>query len=192
MAKQTYLQLVNRVLKRITQPEIVSGVSSATGQGKIIAEMINEAQIELWTETTNWHTLYKQRIFNTVAYTAATLTFNDADPDTITDSANGLGNFQDGQTVIISGSASNDRVVVINTAAAGTLTLQASDSLTAEAAGASVTLLAVTYPLATDHGRTIDLVDMDNDRILHEDTGKSFDEYDPDMNQKILAELREV
>ena len=182
MAKQTYLQLVNRVLKRITQSELTSGVSSATGQAKIISELINEAQVELWTETTNWHTLYTQRIFNTATYTAATLTFNDANPDTITDSGSGMGNFEDGQTIIVSGSASNDGVYVINTAAAGTLTLQSSDSLTAEAAGETVTISAVTYPLASDHGRTIGLIDLDNDRLLIEDVGRAFDESDPDMD----------
>jgi len=182
MAKSTYLQLVNKVLKRITQPEIVSGVSSATGQGKIIAEMVNEAQIELWTDTTNWHTLYAQRNFNTVAYTAATISFNDSDPDTIDDSANGLGNFQVGQTITVSGSTSNDGVYVISTAAAGQIVLQAADALTAEVSGDTVTILAVTYPVASDHGRTIDLVDMNNDIILIEDVGRSFDEYDPDMD----------
>ena len=347
MAKSTYLQLVNKVLKRITQPEIVSGVSSATGQGKIIAELINEAQIELWTDTTNWHTLYMQRNFNTVVYTADSISFNNASPATIVDSSSGFGSFQDGQTIAINGSTSNSGSYVIDTVAAGTLTLQSTDTLTDEEegttnllsenqasvetdttgfdsvngstilrdvteawygsaslevttpgsiisegatilsldaiastvysysfhvkgpigatmnlriverdsgdvfvaeqlksfvctgawqnvfdthtnsatgvkiriqvvtrlsaqaivfywdglqieqkgavttwqnpgdgprAGATVAINAVTYPLASDHGRTIDLVDMDNDIILTEDVGRSFDEYDPDMD----------
>lgn len=182
MAKLTYLQLVNRVLKRITQPELTSGVSTATGHAKIIAEMINEAQIELWTDTTNWHTLYTQRNFNTLAYTAATISFSDSNPDTIDDSANGLGSFQNGQTIKVSGSTSNDGIYVIATAAAGSLTLQTADALTAESAGDTVTIHAITYPLASDHGRTIDIVDMNNDIILTEEVGRSFDEYDPDMD----------
>lgn len=347
MAKSTYLQLVNKVLKRITQPEIVSGVSSATGQAKIIAEMINEAQIELWTDTTNWHTLYKQRNFDTVSYTSDTISFNNASPATIVDSSNGFGSFQDGQTIVVNGSTFNNGAYVIETATANTLTLQSADALTDEEegttnlltenqasvetntsgfvghkstetltqdltlfwdgmaslktvtpgsviaegcntapqtavtpsdyvsgsvylqgsgtcylrlrewnsitgfiadtfsplvtltgawqrveasnlfgatgdraqlivavdgtqaatiytdgwqleqkgavttwqnpgdgarAGATVTIHAVTYPLASDHGRTIDLVDMNNDIILVEDVGRSFDEYDPDMD----------
>lgn len=74
--KLTYLQLVNTVLKRITQAEI-STVAGATGQAKIISEMINEAQVELWTETTNWHSLYAERTFSTVANTATYLLAND-------------------------------------------------------------------------------------------------------------------
>lgn len=182
MAKLTYLQLVNRVLKRITQTELSSGVSSATGHAKIIAELINEAQTELWTETINWYSLYKQRVFETVVYTASTIAFNDANPDTITDSASGMGNFENGQTIVVSGSTSNDGTYVINTAAAGTLTLQTADALTAEAAGDSVTIYAVTYPLATDWGRTQHLVDYTNNRILREDAMRSFDEVDPDMD----------
>jgi hypothetical protein len=68
--KSAYLTLVNKVLKRITQPELGSNVSTATGQARIIAELINEAQNELWAETTNWHTLYTTRTFPTVASTA--------------------------------------------------------------------------------------------------------------------------
>jgi hypothetical protein len=99
--------LVNKVLKRLTQPEISSGVSSATGQAKIIAELINEAHNELWTETTNWYTLYTTR---NIAVTA-------------------------------------------NTA---------------------------TYALASAYGRTIDLCDVTNNRILTEDIIRSFDANDPD------------
>jgi hypothetical protein len=65
----TYLQFTNRVLKRITQSEI-SEVTTATGQALIITELINEAQNELWSETTNWYTLYTTRTFATVADTA--------------------------------------------------------------------------------------------------------------------------
>lgn len=63
----TYLELVNKVLKRITQTELSSDVSSAIGHAKIIAELINEAQMELWMETTNWYTLYSTRTISTTA-----------------------------------------------------------------------------------------------------------------------------
>ena len=145
MAQLTYLQLTNRVLQRITQPE-VSTVIGITGQGKLIIEFINQAQNELWTETTNWYTLFKQRNFKTVLYTAATIAFNSASPATITDSANGFGSFQSGMTILVNGStsATNDGTYIVTTAAAGTLTLQTADSLTTQVAGSSVTIYALT------------------------------------------------
>lgn len=182
MAKLTYLELVNRVLKRVTLPEVATVVGSS-GHTKIVSELINEAQNELWTEANNWHSLYTMRTFYTVAYTASTIAFVDSSPDTITDTANGFGSFKDGQTIVVSGSASNDGVYVIYTAAAGTLTLQTSDTLTAEALGDSITIYAVTYPLASDFGRSHSLVDMSNNRILTEDFNRVFDENDPDMSQ---------
>lgn len=69
VGKSSYLNMINAILKRITQPEIAS-VAGATGQARIISELINEAQNELWTETSNWHTLYATRAFSTVASTA--------------------------------------------------------------------------------------------------------------------------
>lgn len=61
---------------------------------------------------------------------------------TITDSANNFLNagFAAGQTLYVNGSASNDRNFTIGSVTAGTITLIMSDTLTAEAAGASVTL----------------------------------------------------
>lgn len=101
----SYLTLVNKVLKRITQPEITS-IATATGQAKIISELINEAQNELWTEANNWYSLYSTRDIATVAGTS-------------------------------------------------------------------------TYALASDWGRTIDLVDVTNDRPLTEDNLRAFNFADP-------------
>jgi hypothetical protein len=184
MAKLTYLQLVNRVLKRITQAEITVGVSSATGQAKIISEFINEAQTELWTESQNWYSLYKQRTITVPVYTASTIAFVDggASPDTITDSANGLAVFSAGQTIVISGSTSNDGVYVITTAAAGTITLQSADALTAESAGASITIHAVTYPVASDWGRSHVLVNVTDNRVMTEDYSRIMLIDDPAMD----------
>lgn len=82
-------------------------------------------------------------------YTASTIAFVDSNPDTITDSANGLGSFRVGDIVIVSGSASNDGQYTIATVAAGTITLKSYDSLTAELAGASVTLRSTGMSLQT-------------------------------------------
>jgi hypothetical protein len=184
MAKLSYLQLVNRVLKRITQSELSSGVSTSTGQAKIISELINEAQNELWTETSNWYSLFKMRTFSLVPYTASTIAFVEggASADTITDTANGFGNFQPGQTIYVSGSTSNDGIYVIGTAVAGTITLQTSDDLTAEVLGDSVTIYPITYPVASDWGRTHHLVDITNNRVLTEEYTRSFDEANPAMD----------
>jgi hypothetical protein len=181
MAKLSYLNLTNRVLKRITQATIAD-VSTATGTALIVTELINEAQNELWTET-QWHSLYKTRVWTTEVYTATTISFADAGPDTIDDSASGMGSFQAGQQIKVSGSTSNDGTYTVSTAAAGQLVLQTADALTTEVAGDSVTITALSYPLATDWGRTIDLVDTTNDRMLTEDVLRRFDEDDPDMDR---------
>lgn len=75
--------------------------------------------------------------------TETTIAFVDSDPDTITDSDNGFidAGFEAG-SITISGSANNngDFTIEREGIAAGTLTLITSDSLTAEGAGATVTL----------------------------------------------------
>jgi hypothetical protein len=81
-------------------------------------------------------------------YTAATIAFNDANPDTITDTANGFGSFTAGMKLQVEGSTSNDGTdaLEVDTAAAGTLTLTTASSVTAEAAGSSVTLVGRSNP----------------------------------------------
>lgn len=101
----TYLQMVNKVLKRVSMPELSSGVSTATGTAKIIAELINEAQNELWTETINWYSLYTTR---------------------------------------------------------------------------DISVTSGTYAHAANYGRTIDLMDVTNNRMLIEDVLRAFDSNDPD------------
>lgn len=80
--------------------------------------------------------------FMTTHYTADTIAFADTDPDTITDSASGFvtAGFEAGQTLIVEGTSNNDGIYIINTVAAGTITLTAAAELTAESAGSSFTL----------------------------------------------------
>lgn len=77
---------------------------------------------------------------------AATIAFNEntASPDTITDSANGflVAGFQPGDSITVSGSASNDGTYVIKTVTAGIITLLAREDLVTEAAGAAVKIVA--------------------------------------------------
>ena len=74
--------------------------------------------------------------------TASTIAFVDSNPDTITDSGNGFltAGFKAEDTIIVSGSASNNINATIASVVAGTITLVASDALTVEAAGATVTI----------------------------------------------------
>lgn len=82
--------------------------------------------------------------FETVVnYTASTIAFVDSNPDTITDTANGFGSFTANMKLQVQGSTSNDGTdhLTVNTAAAGTLTLDSGDAITTEAAGSSITLV---------------------------------------------------
>lgn len=74
---------------------------------------------------------------------AITISFADTDPDTILDSGSGfiLAGFQDGATITVSGSTSNDGTYLIDTVTAGVITLDSGETLSAEAAGDTVTIL---------------------------------------------------
>ncbi|GAH38439.1 unnamed protein product, partial [marine sediment metagenome] len=81
---------------------------------------------------------------NTIAnlsVSAATIAFNNADPDTITDTGSGFGSFDDGDIVEVYGSKYNDGIYWVATAAAGTLTLHANESLIAETLGNTITIV---------------------------------------------------
>ena len=77
-----------------------------------------------------------------ISNTDTSYAFVDSNPDTITDSNNQFvaDGFLVGQTLTIAGSTSNDGDYTIATVAAGTITLIAADTLTAEVAGDTVTL----------------------------------------------------
>lgn len=68
--------------------------------------------------------------------------------DTINDSNNQFvtSGFRAGMTVVVSGSTSNDGTYVVDTVAAGALTLKKTYTLTTEAAGDDVTITQQTYP----------------------------------------------
>jgi len=73
-----------------------------------------------------------------------TFAFVDSGPDTITDSDSGFlrAGFKAGDTITVQGSASNDGDYTIDSVVAGTITLDAGDALTTEAAGSSVNISA--------------------------------------------------
>lgn len=92
----------------------------------------------------------------TSTITATTIAFVNSDPDTITDSGNGFvaAGFVAGDTIIVSGSTSNDGTYTIATVAAGTLTLTSGAVLTPEGAGDSVTITAQGHTLTKEGSTT--------------------------------------
>jgi hypothetical protein len=68
MAKTSYLNLTNKILRRITQSTI-SDVTAATGHALLATNFINEAQTEL-ANMTRWYSLYATDTFTTVASTS--------------------------------------------------------------------------------------------------------------------------
>jgi len=109
--------------------------------------------------------LYKSKTVNTVTMTATTIAFVDggASADTITDSGGAFvtTGFVAGLPIIVSGageSGNNGIFNAVGTVVAGTLTLAASDELTAEAVGESVTIRSPAVALPTDYNRGLLLV----------------------------------
>jgi hypothetical protein len=83
-----------------------------------------------------------------IYYKKATITgdgiaFVDSDPDTITDTGSGFvtAGFEDGDIITVTGTTNNNDSFLVATVAAGTLTLDAGEAVTAEGAGASVTIV---------------------------------------------------
>ena len=64
MAKRTFLQLTNSVLRYINQAEVSSISGGATGHAAIVVDKFNEAVSTVYNET-NWYSLFKQRKFRT-------------------------------------------------------------------------------------------------------------------------------
>jgi hypothetical protein len=119
---------------------------------RIVEKSANERAVFGREGVVSTHTLYMEFVnlierdiikITVHTITGTTIAFVDSDPDTITDSGNGFitAGFEAG-SITVSGSANNngDFTVDREGIAAGTLTLISSDSLTAEAAGATVTI----------------------------------------------------
>ena len=87
--------------------------------------------------------LQVKRSANTIAFNENANPVTGSPNDTITDSANGflVAGFQPGDSITVSGSASNDGTYVIESVTAGTITLLAKDDLVTEIAGAVVKIV---------------------------------------------------
>lgn len=66
MAKQIFLNLVNKILPRIDE-SVITDVSTANGKALIVINLINEAQNTLYTEGINWYDLYTTETITTIA-----------------------------------------------------------------------------------------------------------------------------
>jgi len=106
----------------------------------------------------------RQLAFPFAKRSATTIAFVDSNPDTITDSGNGFltAGFKAGDRIIISGAAqaANNGTFNIVTVTAGTITLEAEIALTAETAGATVTIVLASMSI-TYAGITIPYTDVD-------------------------------
>lgn len=117
-------------------------VNDATSAWQVIKHMVGKADLNGVIPYDGELVCNGQNAWFWKHYTASTIAFADSNPDTITDSGSGFvtAGFEAGQTLIVEGSNDNDGIYLIDSVVAGTITLQSSDSLTAETAGASVTL----------------------------------------------------
>ena len=69
MAKTSYLNHINKALRLINN-NIITDVTTVTGQAKIVADFVNEAQTVLYSEAVNWYSLYATSTIPTIAGTA--------------------------------------------------------------------------------------------------------------------------
>lgn len=105
----------------------------------VTANSITKTGTETWAQS--------RAYFQGNLLTETTIAFVNSNPDTITDSANGFiaAGFRPGQQVLVSGAATpaNNGIKTLRAVTAGTLTLISTDTLTAEAAGANVSIISV-------------------------------------------------
>ena len=121
---------------------------SGTSKDAVIDALIPVVQNLVVEELSNRFHMIDAAGDPAIYITASTIAFVDSDPDTITDSDSGFVDaaFSDGIDVDVSGSDYNDGIYGVNSVAAGTLTLEAAEELTAEDAGAGVTITRVQFP----------------------------------------------
>lgn len=129
----TELQIVNMALGQVGEPK-VSAISDQSDKSlQELADLARDATLGMH----DWKFARKRaRVFaaGILDASAKTITFADADPDTIADNGNGFitSGAEDDDIVKISNSSSNNNAYKIATVAAGLLTLEAFEEVTAE------------------------------------------------------------
>lgn len=133
----------------IGDPTVVGTITDAENTGNIVIAKAAHGltitpgmMLHLIDVTTAADEGFYQIDDNGDTITDTTIAFADTDPDTITDSNNGFvtAGFLKGHIITVTGTTSNNTNFTVASVVAGTLTLVAGDTVTAEGAGASVTL----------------------------------------------------
>lgn len=147
-----------------------------------LTSMINDAQLDVANLIDIKRKLTNGKITTAGAKaTGTTISFADANPDTIDDSASGFGSFVAGQEVVVLGSTSNDGRYTIATAAAGQIVLTSAGSLTTEAASADITIVSYhIYDMPSDFLKlspttTVNVEDYDPIEVITRDLLNTLD-----------------
>ena len=205
MAKRTFLQLTNSVLRYINQAEVSSISMGATGHAAIVVDKFNEAVATVYNET-NWYSLFKQRKFRTSQNASITVLDYTQTGDTITITRNGTA------TVLTEGvdwSNATSNEVSATALAAGIVTSFGASSVETEVSNAvvivrnraednvGITAIATSdsvmytvalvdnelYDVASDFGRSVALLDKTSGQSIVESSPMAISLIDPDDSE---------
>jgi|TARA_Y100000310_G_scaffold167973_1_gene167982 hypothetical protein len=178
VSKDTALEFTNNILALVggTQVSTIVGLTGGT-IADITLRTINRAIKRIAGKPdVEWFTLFKSRLLQTRIYTASTITIaQDSGGDTITDSASGLGSFDAGAELVILDDSNDNLRFTISSVAAGQIVLNEAEIATAVAIGSSISVVQVSYPVASDFRNSIDLLDPANNTIIKPRYTKSID-----------------
>jgi len=205
MAKKTYVNLINTVLRELNISEITDP-TAATGQASIVANYFNDAQHAIYTEE-DWYSSYKERVFQTSKDAYITIVANGSlsSSFTITVTYNGIAYVITEGTDFDNASDVNTTSANIATAITGKLsnhnTIRDRDTvliktvpqndvgITAIATSESdedilkvATIDTDTYSLPEDFGRGIALIDVSTPGVLTPWGFEDFDLQNPDLS----------
>lgn len=201
MAKTTFLNLTNQILRYINQAS-VSTVTGVSGHGAIVVDKLNEAVNTVYTAT-NWYSLFTQRKFRTSKNVTISVDDYTSTGDTITITRNGTATILT-EGVDWSNATSND--VSATALAAGIVTAFGATVVETEVSNENVivrnraeddvgiTVVATSntavytvaladnalYDMASDFGRSVALLDSTGNTALFEASPMSISLNDPD------------
>ena len=205
MAKRSYMEMTNLILRRINEDDVTTTVSM-TGKASIVGDLINDGQNMLFAES-DWYTLYKERIFQTSDdIVIVVLDYSNLSSKTITITYNGT-SYTITEGVDFNATTNNrttaqaiataldaltwSQIIVQVNTASSTVVVKADPqnnkgltvaSTTADSDDLDVSLSNNdTYGLANDFGRGISLLDFTNNKSLSPSNFKSFDDSNPNL-----------
>lgn len=181
MAKDTLLEITNDILTMIGASKVETTVG-AGGIVEVVVTRINRAIKRIATKPdVNWYTLASTRLFKTKGIgPSETLSLLPGEPDTIIDSARSFTGFLNtGAEFSVLGSEGNIYRYTLDPIApitSGTLTFTSNNIMKLDNfASSTITLVQVSYPIASDFMNSLDIIDADNFRILKPKFSKSLD-----------------